>query len=185
MEKSGNAAAFWTGLWLLLSGMALSLAAQGYQATVVCGDRYMDLRVSAVQSAGLSLRFQVPDQTNQMVDVSVLYSCGYSAFRDLDGSIVLRVMRTACYIQVVGGYHVQNVDVSGVTVQGSINKDRISMRCIAPGSNPRDCQVAENEKLSCGDRSMNETACTETGCCFDRNGLIACYYSNSGEYWIH
>ncbi|XP_058854031.1 zona pellucida sperm-binding protein 4-like [Acipenser ruthenus] len=179
MERSVSFAALWTGLCLLLSGMDLSLAAQGYQATVVCGDRYMDLRVSAVQSARLSVRFQVPDQTNQMVDVSVLYSCGYSAFSDLDGSAVLRVMRTACYIQVVGGYHVQNVDVTGVTVQGSVIKDRIIMRCMAPGSNPRDCQVAENEKLSCGDGFVNETACTETGCCFDRNAPVACYYSNS------
>ncbi|MGH0183336.1 UNVERIFIED_CONTAM: hypothetical protein FKN15_011875 [Acipenser sinensis] len=49
------------------------------------------------------------------------------------------------------------------------------------GSNPRDCQVAENEKLSCGDRFVNETACTETGCCFDRNAPVACYYSNSEQ----
>ncbi|MGH0157856.1 UNVERIFIED_CONTAM: hypothetical protein FKN15_062466 [Acipenser sinensis] len=107
MERSVSSAALWTGLCLLLSGMDLSLAAQGYQATVVCSDRYMDLRVSAVQSARLSVRFQVS------------------------------------------------------------------------GSNPRDCQVAENEKLSCGDRFVNETACTETGCCFDRNAPVACYYSNS------
>ncbi|MGH0166194.1 UNVERIFIED_CONTAM: hypothetical protein FKN15_050506 [Acipenser sinensis] len=107
MERSVSSAALWTGLCLLLSGMDLSLTAQDYQATVVCGDRYMDLRVSAVQSARLSVRFQVS------------------------------------------------------------------------GSNPRDCQVAENEKLSCGDRFVNETACTETGCCFDRNAPVACYYSNS------
>ncbi|XP_078512071.1 zona pellucida sperm-binding protein 4-like [Lissotriton helveticus] len=150
-------------------------------SSLTCGPRGLQF-VLPPPATNLSFAVSVRDQAGLSHALQNDTDCRTWVVWRPDGSLVIGADYTGCYVSEQDEEYVMTLEITEIFSTQNVTLEKL-LKCpvllAMDAPSPVCAAVARVDRLLCGRLPINQTACQELDCCYDRtDGSTPCYFGN-------